>query len=112
MVVVVLVGLGLLVYGVLSVLTTPEEQVQHLPKPAWLLVLLLPLVGPLAWLLAGRAAGAARSRPHGGSGAGRRHPVSPPDDDEAFLRGLRLRVEEQRRRAERERRAQGDPGPA
>jgi len=115
MVVVVLVGLGLLVYSVLSVLATPQQQVQHLPKAAWLVVLLLPLVGPLAWLLAGRPPGVPRTLPSGRSAAGSRsghRPVSSPDDDEAFLRSLRLRAEEQRRRAERERRAQGDPGPA
>ncbi|MCW2724644.1 MAG: hypothetical protein JWN35_1565, partial [Frankiales bacterium] len=50
-----LVELVLLVYGVLNIVTTPAEQVRNLPKPVWLvLVVLLPLVGGIAWLVAGR----------------------------------------------------------
>ena len=113
MVVVVLVGLALLVYCVLSVVATPEEQVQRLPKAAWLLlVLLVPLAGPLAWLLAGREDGAPRTRPYVRGAARTGTAMSSPDDDETFLRSLRDRADEQRRRAERERRAGGDPGPA
>ena len=111
-------GLLLLVYCLLNVATTPEDQVRTLPKPVWLLlVILLPFVGSLAWLLAGRPQRAAGTPGVGGPSTprARRRPTaaSSPDDDEGFLRSLRERAEEQRRRAaaeERRRAAEnGDP---
>ncbi len=111
-----LVEVVLLVYCVLNVITTPEGEVRNLPKLLWLLlVVILPLVGGIAWLVAGRPQGPARSMPYKGSpGApprrdrpGRAQP-SRPDDDEAFLRGLRERAEQQRREAERQRERPGD----
>ena len=50
-----LIEIVLLVYCVLNVITTPEEQVRNLPKLLWLvLVIFLPLIGGIAWLVAGR----------------------------------------------------------
>ena len=112
-----LVELGLLVYCVLNVITTPESQVRNLPKLLWLvLVVILPLVGGIAWLVAGRPQGPATSMPYKGNRGippeydrpGRATAFSP-DDDEAFLRRLRERAEEQRRRAQDPR---DDPPPA
>jgi hypothetical protein len=87
-----LVALVLLVYCVLDVLRTPAEAVRTLPKPLWLLLVLAPFFGPAAWFLAGRAPKRAAPAPR---------PVErgAPDDDEDFLRELRRRAEEQRRRA-------------
>ena len=91
-----LVALALLVYSVLDIVTTPREAVRTLPKPLWLLAVLPPVFGPVAWLLAGRP-------PRGSaSPAGTAAPPVPPrapDDDDEFLRELRRRAEEQRRRA-------------
>lgn len=113
----VLVELGLLIYCVLSVVTTPAEQVQHLPKLAWLvLVVVLPLVGGIAWLLLGRPAGPRTSLPYqGNQGVGNRGvpavydrpgraQAASPEDDEAFLRQLRERADAQRSEAARLRR--------
>ncbi len=107
------VELGLLVYCVLNIITTPESEVRNLPKLLWLLlVVILPLVGGIAWLVAGRPQGPARSLPYKGN-VGRVPPeydrpgratAYRPDDDETFLRGLRERAEQQRRQAEQERR--------
>jgi hypothetical protein len=105
----VLLEIILLVYCVLNVITTPEDQVRNLPKLLWLaLVILLPLVGGIAWLVAGRPVGGTRrgGLPYkGNTGSfpeyerpGRAVPQNP-DDDEAFLRNLRERAEEQRKRA-------------
>ena len=104
-----LAELGLVVYCVLSVLTTPENEARHLPRLAWLLlIVLVPFVGGIGWLVAGRPSGPPRSLPSRRSGAS---VALSPDDDEAFLRGLRERAEEQRRQAERERReGETDPG--
>ncbi len=111
-----LVEIVLLVYCVLNIVTTPEGQVRNLPKLLWLvLVVVLPLVGGIAWLVAGRPQGPARSMPYKGN-AGvppaydrpGRATAFRPEDDEAFLRGLRERAEQQRREAERQRERPGD----
>ncbi len=91
-----LLGLALLVYCLLDVVTTPRHSARGLPKPLWVVVVLLPLVGPLAWFLFGRPPRGTdrqslRPRPRVEPGA--------PDDDEDFLRELRRRADEQRRRA-------------
>jgi hypothetical protein len=105
----VLIELILLVYCVLNVITTPEDQVRNLPKLLWLfLVIFLPLIGGIAWLVAGRPQSTSRTGglPYKGNTGrfpeydrpGRAVPQNP-DDDEAFLRNLRERAEEQRKRA-------------
>jgi len=88
---IVLVGLTL--YALFEAVLTPAHRVRALPKWVWIaVVVLVPLVGPLLWLFAGRARTvrgvAARPAPR----------PSSPDDDEEFLRTLRT----QRRQAERE----------
>ena len=48
-------SLALTVYCVVDAIQTEDTAVRNLPKIAWLiLVLLFPLVGPAAWLIAGR----------------------------------------------------------
>jgi hypothetical protein len=124
-------GLGFLfalvwLFCVVDVIMTPEKLCRNLPKLAWVFIVLLFFdIGAFAWLIAGRPWGA---RTWGAAGAslprvsrrpvperaGRGVPVSP-DDDEEFLASLRVRAEEQRRRAreaaERERKERdGDIG--
>jgi len=87
-------GLALLVYCVLDLATTPASAVRTLPKPLWFVAVLPPFVGPAAWFLAGRPRrGTDRARP------GPAPERAAPDDDEDFLRDLRRRADEQRRRA-------------
>lgn len=122
-------GFGLIllvvwVYCLLEAITSDAAAVRNLPKPLWVLVvLLLPDVGSILWLLAGRPRAGAATRPGGlpykgntgrpgvpwpsGPTAGfpeYERPGAPPppagpDDDPAFQERLRRRVEEQRRRA-------------
>jgi hypothetical protein len=106
----VLIGplvLLLWVFCVVDVVTTRDGGARRLPRWGWLvLVLLFPLVGSVAWLLAGRPSKRApRDRPHQ-----RQTPSFPEYDrpgraaaqdaeaDEEFLRRCRERAEEQRRR--------------
>ena len=95
------------IFCVIDVIMARDDEVQHLPKVGWLiLVLLFPLVGSVAWLAAGRPRqAAARARPYE-----RQVPAFPEYDrpgraaagdteaDEEFLRRCRERAEEQRRR--------------
>jgi len=117
-----LVELVLLVYCVLDAITTPEHQVRNLPKLLWLvLIIFVPIVGSVAWLVGGRPV--AGSRPGGlpyKGNTGRfpeydrpgRAVAQNPDDDEAFLRTLRERAEDQRKRAaEQARRLREDEQP-
>lgn len=116
--------LVLWVYCIVDVITADPSECRHLPKLLWLLVVvLLPDVGSVLWLLLGRPRGAARAgataRPAGQSGRTRlpgygrpARPVTAPDDDDAFLRALRERAEDQRRKArEQQRRDKGEQQP-
>ncbi|MDF3301885.1 PLD nuclease N-terminal domain-containing protein [Streptomyces tropicalis] len=87
-----LLVLALWIYAFVDCLNTPEDEVRGLPKIGWVFVILLfgeVLVGPLAWLVAGRprAAGATGSASAGGPRGGRPAWVAP-DDNPEFLRSL------------------------
>ncbi|MCD0448779.1 PLD nuclease N-terminal domain-containing protein [Actinocorallia sp. API 0066] len=89
-----LILLAFWIFCIFDVLTTDAGDVRNLPKFLWLVVvLLIPDVGSILWLVFGR--------PRPPWEALRRPPATPvaPDDDEEFLRGLKARVEEQRRKA-------------
>jgi hypothetical protein len=75
----VLVAVGLTIYAVLDVATTARKDVPAMPKWLWLLAVLVPVVGPLTWLVLSRRARRPRPVPR----------ITGPDDDPDFLRGLR-----------------------
>ncbi|MET9346744.1 PLDc N-terminal domain-containing protein [Streptomyces termitum] len=80
--------LALLIYAFIDCLNTPEDEVKHLPKVVWVLVVLLfPLVGSIGWLAAGKE----RRR----AGRGGRGGWVAPDDNPEFLKSL---SEEKRKR--------------
>lgn len=86
------VPIVLAVYALVDLVQTEDEDVQGLPKLVWVLLIVLAwVVGPLAWLLAGKKGrGLARplpgpTGPARGAGPGR---ALAPDDDPDFLRGL------------------------
>jgi hypothetical protein len=106
---------ALAVYCLVGVIGTPADRVRNLPKLAWVvLVLLFPLLGSIAWLVAGRPVGGGAHRgAHRGAHAPAAFPeydrpgraaVADPQKDEEFLRRVRERAEEQRRRYEESRR--------
>lgn len=114
-----LIAFAVWIFCIIDVITTPDELCRNLPKLVWLLlVILLMDVGSVAWLVAGRNW---TQRPadlpyKGNRGRQGQTPLrfngTNPDDDEAFLAGLRARAEEQRRRAREAQQHEEEPPPA
>lgn len=93
-----LLVIGLVVYCVVDIVRSDDDERLGAPAALWvLLVVLIPVLGSVAWLAVSRSRRAAR----GGAGTGRRRPARPvaPDDDPEFL--WRLDRERQARRDER-----------
>lgn len=113
--------LALWVFCFIDVLLTPVPNCRNLPKLAWVfIVLLFPLIGSIAWLVAGRSWDGKAVAPVN-RGAASRYPEydrpnrfvpTNPDDDEEFLAGLRKRAEEQRQRAREQRARDAETGDA
>lgn len=101
--------IGLTVYAVADIVSSDDEDRLGVPRLPWVLVALVPFVGPVAWILVRRSqrarragGGSAGAGPSGRPGPRRGGPVAP-DDDPEFL----WRLEQERLR--RERGAQGRP---
>jgi hypothetical protein len=84
-----LISLVLTVYALFSCIQTPDEDVPHLPKLLWIvLIVFVPFAGPIVWLLMSRAHANRRES------VVRREPSKPaprptaPDDDPDFLKSL------------------------
>lgn len=108
--VLVLVALGVWLFCLFEVLSTDEDDVRHLPKFVWFLIVLFGFdLGAIAWLLFGRRRGVVRAgvsawppefltSSDGDQRPGRPSGPAPlgPDDDPEFLRQLdhRLRGED------------------
>ncbi|ATO14611.1 hypothetical protein CO540_12895 [Micromonospora sp. WMMA2032] len=91
----------LAVCALISCLSAEDGQVKALPRTVWVLVILFfPLVGSIAWFVAGRErpAGSAGVLGSGSPAAPARRPLAP-DDDPDFLASLdkRSRDEDQER---------------
>ncbi|WP_278313911.1 PLD nuclease N-terminal domain-containing protein [Lolliginicoccus levis] len=104
-----LLSFVILVVCLIDIINTDDSRIRNLPKVAWiLLVIILPLAGMVAWLVAGRpyADDAPRYRSTGFPEYERpgRHIAQDEHSDEAFLRECRARAEEQRRRYREENR--------
>ncbi|MFR0358944.1 PLD nuclease N-terminal domain-containing protein [Streptomyces sediminimaris] len=88
-----LLVLALWIFAFIDCLNTPEEQVRGLPKVVWVLIILFfgeVLVGPIAWLVAGKV----RNAPANGATPSEWHrnhrtPFVAPDDNPEFLKSLR-----------------------
>jgi hypothetical protein len=100
-----IVTFALWVFCLVDAIGAPADRIRNLPKAAWvILILLFPLVGSIAWLVAGRPEGAVRRSPH-------ERPVpdfpeydrpgraasTDPEKDAEFLRQVRERAEAQRK---------------
>lgn len=85
-----LLVLALWIYAFIDCLNTPEDQVRVLPKVVWVIVILLfgeVLVGPVAWLVAGKV----RAAPEAGPAR-----FVAPDDNPEFLKSLNKEDEEKK----------------
>ncbi len=80
------------IYAFVDCVQTDHRLVRVLAKPVWLLVVLVPVLGPLVWFVAGRT-DARGGRPPQRPGPAARPPAPRgprgPDDDPDFLRKLR-----------------------
>ena len=80
----VLAAIGVTIYSGIDCLRTPAREMRGLPKPLWLLAIVLlwiPPIGGIAWLVVGRVRVApAPEQPFPRTLA--------PDDDPEFLRSL------------------------
>jgi len=83
-----LIGLGLAVliltvYTLVDCALFERSRVRGLPRWVWIVVIVLvPLIGPLLWLFVGRG--------RGGSPVGRSFRTVAPDDDPDFLKSLNV----------------------
>lgn len=83
--------LVLAIYALVDLVQTDPRDVQGLPKVVWaLLIALFWVVGPVAWLIAGRRGRGLPGLPPRPDtpGAAPRTRTLAPDDDPEFLRGL------------------------
>jgi hypothetical protein len=84
-----LVELALLIFCVIDLIQSPEGEIRNLPKWAWLiLIIILPLVGCIAWLVAGRPVRVRPAQSTWATGAGLPEPQRPQpktDDIDARL---------------------------
>jgi hypothetical protein len=87
----------LAVCALISCLSAEEGEIRALPRIAWVLIILFfPLVGSIAWFVAGREQGARRPRTGWPMGNGfseqDRRRSGAPDDDPEFLASLAERT--------------------
>jgi len=101
-------------YCIIDVITSRDDSVRNLSKNLWLLIVFFfPLIGSIAWLVAGRpVAGRPLTREQGAAPSfpeyerRGRFSAADPEKDEEFLRQVRERAEEQRRLYEERKRAE------
>ncbi|MBB6568315.1 PLDc_N domain-containing protein [Kribbella sandramycini] len=82
-----LISLALTIYALFHCIQTPDDEVPHLPKLVWIVIIVfVPFAGPIVWLLLARRSGAKRVR----AVKPQRPPARPvaPDDDPDFLKSL------------------------
>ncbi|KQV18598.1 MULTISPECIES: PLD nuclease N-terminal domain-containing protein [unclassified Kitasatospora] len=79
--------LALWIWAFIDCLTTPEQEVKHMPKVIWvIIVLLFPLIGSIAWLAIGKQRDGLTTARGAGRSGGRQ---VAPDDNPEFLASLK-----------------------
>ena len=97
-----LIELTLLIYCLIDAIQTPEAEMRNLSKLVWIvLILFIPLIGPIVWLVAGRPQRGSAGQVPWPSARSAGHPqyerprVVGPDDDPDFLREMKRGNDEQ-----------------
>lgn len=108
-----LVMIGLAVYAVSDIASSDDDERLGIPRLPWIvLAIIVPVLGPVVWIVSSRAQRARRTaggaaptaRPTARPTQARRSGPLAPDDDPEFL----WRLEQDRIRRERERQARQD----
>lgn len=95
------ISVGFTVWCVVEAIFADGHRLRRLPKAAWiLLILFLPLVGSIAWLLAGRPTAAANAAATPAPDRATRDATNPAEEAADYSTRIRERAEEQRRRYE------------
>lgn len=98
------IELALLVFCLIDCIQTPGHQVRNLEKPIWiLLILLVPIIGGVAWLVAGRPTSSA-AKPQWRVGGGfpedeRRRPAPGRNEDDAAFMAEMARIDREHEEA-------------
>ncbi len=100
----ILIIIGLAVYSFFDVLQTSDDRIRRFPKRAWLVLVLVPVLGAALWFGLGRPRRSSYGPPRVITLKNGNPRNVAPDDDPTFLRRLdeeawRRKREEQRRRA-------------
>ena len=106
-----LVTLLLWIFSLIDLVTSDDSEIRTMAKTAWLFVILLvPLIGSIGWLVAGRplAPDSAYQGSIGSHDRPGRHLGRHNETDEEFLRRCRERAEAQRREWKRQQREAGE----
>lgn len=112
----ILIILGLAVYSFFDVLKTDDSRIRRWPRSAWLVIVLLPVIGAALWFGIGRPRRDRYDAPRIISLKSNQRPMAP-DDDPSFIRRLdeeawRKKREEQRAREAAEQHADDPAEPA
>ena len=111
---------GVWIFTLVDVAQAPAPQIRNLPKVGWLIVVLLfPVLGTVAWFVLGRPEGSQplaageRAVPQFPEYDRRgRNAAADPEKDAEFLRQVRARAEEQRKRYEAQKKRDREKGTA
>lgn len=88
------IAVALMIFTIVDVALTDSQRARGVPKGAWFLVVLIPIIGPVLWFALGKEP----------VSAAQRRPQVAPDDDPSFLHNLRRdeETDERIRRLEQE----------
>jgi hypothetical protein len=93
--VIFVVQIVLAVAALISCLSAEGGEINAIPRLGWILIILFfPLVGSIAWFIAGRTTTTPRSTWRIGNGFRERTRPVAPDDDPEFLRSLNPKPEQ------------------
>lgn|SRR5690625_1713892 len=73
---------ALLLYGLIDCARAESYELAGLPRPVWYVLIVVPVIGPLAWIAV------SRTQRYGRGNQPSTPPPLPPDEDPEFLRWL------------------------